>query len=301
MNGILIIDKPEGLTSHDVVACLRRILKTKKIGHTGTLDPFATGVLVMLVGKATRLAAYLDKDEKEYDALVKFGYATDTGDRTGTRLEREGYEPKQITPDDLIRTISGFMGEIKQVPPMYSAKKVDGRRLYELAREGKEIERAPVPVTIFKLQLNQDRLPQEAEAGTFYLRFQVTCSAGTYIRTLAEDIGRELGPMAHLEELRRVRAGQFGLDRALTLEELEAQADPYSSLIPMSEAVAHLPSITLPVERVEKTLNGMSTRFSADGLNEGQNLRMLNEAGELIAIGTYNAEEESIQPKVVLG
>jgi tRNA pseudouridine55 synthase len=302
MDGILIIDKPEGLTSHDVVSRLRRILKTKKIGHTGTLDPFATGVLVMMIGKATRLAQFLDKDQKEYDALVKFGYATETGDRTGKRLERDpSYEPKQITPDDLIRVISSFMGEIKQVPPMYSAKKVEGRKLYELAREGKEIEREPLPVTIFKLQINQDRLPEENEEGTFHLRFQVACSAGTYIRTLAEDIGRELGPSAHLAELRRLRAGQFGIDRAATLEELEQAEDPFANLLPMSAAVGHLPEIVLNEDRVAKTMNGMSTRLQDGGLEDGQSVRMLSESGDLIAIGAFDASENTVQPKVVLG
>lgn len=302
MDGILIIDKPEGLTSHDVVARLRRILKTKKVGHTGTLDPFATGVLVMLVGKATRLAQFLDKDAKEYDALVKFGYATDTGDRTGNKIEKEsGYEPKHITPDDLIRVITGFMGEIKQVPPMYSAKKFEGKKLYELARKGEVIERQPVPVTIFKLQLSQDRLPEHQEPNTFFLRFIVSCSAGTYIRTLAEDIGRELGPSAHLSELRRLRAGSFGIERAMTLEELEASTDPYAGLIPMSEAVAHLPAMTLNEDRKAKTLSGLSTTYNDGDLAEGQAVRMLDESGELVAIGFYDSMEQAVLPKVVLG
>lgn len=302
MDGILIVDKPEGLTSHDVVARLRRILKTKKIGHTGTLDPFATGVLVMLVGKATRLAQFLDKDTKEYDALVKFGYATDTGDRTGQKIEKApGYEPKHIKPDDLIRVISEFMGEIKQVPPMYSAKKIDGKKLYELARAGEEVERQPVPVTIFKLQLSQDGLPEHQEPNTFFLRFIVRCSAGTYIRTLAEDIGRELGPSAHLSELRRLRAGNFGIERAVTLEELEASADPYAGLIPMSEAVGHLPAMTLNKDRKAKTLSGLSTAYTAGDLDEGQAVRMIDEAGELLAIGFYDSAEQAVLPKVVLG
>lgn len=301
MDGILIVDKPEGFTSHDVVARVRRILKTKKVGHTGTLDPFATGVLVLLIGKATRLAQYLDKDVKEYDALVKFGYATDTGDRTGTRLPREAGERKTITPDDLIRVISGFMGEIKQVPPMYSAKKVDGQKLYELARKGETVEREPVPVTIFKLQLNQDRLPPEAEAETFYLRFLVKCSAGTYIRTLAEDIGRELGPEAHLEELRRTAAGKFLLENAVTLEQLETAEEPAAFLLSLSEAVSHLPAVALNDERSKKTLDGLSTRYPEGDLSEGDAVRMVNEAGDLIAIGQFDAAEQVIQPKVVLG
>src|SRR5690606_20660022 len=164
MDGLLVIDKPEGITSHDVVARLRKILNTKKIGHTGTLDPFATGVMVIVVGRATRLAQFLDKDQKEYDLLVKFGYETDTGDRTGERRERDpNYEPRTIMPDDLIRVISGHMGEISQVPPMYSAKKIDGQKLYEMARRGEEVARQPIDATIFKIELNQNDLPVEVE------------------------------------------------------------------------------------------------------------------------------------------
>lgn len=302
MDGILIIDKPEGLTSHDVVARLRRILGTRKIGHTGTLDPFATGVLVMLVGKATRLAQFLDKDQKEYDALVKFGYATDTGDRTGKRESKEeGYEPKQITPDDLIRVISGYMGEIEQVPPMYSAKKVAGKKLYEHARKGEEVERSPVPVTVYKLQISQDRMPEDPEPDTWHLRFSIICSAGTYIRTLAGDIGRDLGPGAHLAELRRVRAGRFDIASAKTLDEIEKLDDPASVLLPTAEAVAHLPTVTLNEERAEKTLSGLSSEYTGGDIDDGQAVSVCDEEGRLIAVGIYSATEKSVQPRVVIG
>src|SRR5688572_26958724 len=150
MDGILIIDKPAGLTSHDVVARLRRILKTKRIGHTGTLDPFATGVLVMLVNRATRLAQFLDKDRKEYEAIVRFGFETDTGDRTG-RQKAKG-ERQNFSDEEFENALKDFHGEIAQMPPMYSAKKVDGKKLYELARKGIEIERQPVAVTIYELE-----------------------------------------------------------------------------------------------------------------------------------------------------
>lgn len=302
MDGILIIDKPEGMTSHDVVARLRRILKIKKIGHTGTLDPFATGVLVMLVGKATRLARFLDRDIKEYDALINFGYETDTGDRTGTRKETEAVrEQKQITPEDLIRVIAEFMGEIKQVPPMYSAKKVDGKKLYEFARKGEEIDRDPIDVTIFKIQISQDRLPAEPAPGTWNLRFLIKCSAGTYIRTLAEDIGRELGPRAHLGELRRTGAGRFDLSQAFSLDDLERHDDPASLLIPMSEAVSDLAEMRLDAERVRRTLDGLPTGFVDEAVNDGDAVRMVDENGKLIAIGTFCSGDNVVQPKVVLG
>lgn len=300
MDGILVIDKPAGMTSHDVVVRLRRILRTRKIGHTGTLDPFATGVLVMLVGRATRLAQFLDKDEKEYDALVSFGYETETGDRTGERRESEPRAALAVTPDALIEAIGKFMGEIKQVPPMYSAKKIAGRKLYELAREGKEVERKAADVTIYKLDLSQDRVPAEPEEGTFHLRFQVRCSAGTYIRTLAEDIGRELGTGAHLEELRRTAAGKFRIENAVTLDDLLRADDPSRYLLPMNEALGSMPEFTVREGRVAQTLNGLSTRISSEAYAEGQRVKMLSETGELLAIGTFNPTENTIQPTLVL-
>src|SRR4029078_13555084 len=188
MDGLLIIDKPEGLTSHDVVARVRRILKTKRVGHTGTLDPFATGVLVLLIGKATRLAQFLDKDEKEYEAVIQFGFETDTGDKNGTP-RAENPVPLSIDVAELKKILPLFVGEIEQVPPMYSAKKQGGKKLYELARQGKEVERKPVKVTIKELELLADNTRTVQSA----LRIRVVCSAGTYIRTFAEDIGRRIG------------------------------------------------------------------------------------------------------------
>jgi tRNA pseudouridine55 synthase len=218
VDGLLIIDKPAGITSHDVVARVRRVLKTKRVGHTGTLDPFATGVMVILVGKATRLAQFLDKDEKEYEAVVQFGSETDTGDKTGVRTAECGLRNEEVA-DRLAEIewetiLSNFRGEIKQTPPMYSAKKVEGKKLYELARQGIEIERKEVLVTIHKLEIvdSEFRIPTSA------LRIRVACSAGAYIRTLAEDIGREVGLGAHLTELRRTRAGRFTIDQAITLD-----------------------------------------------------------------------------------
>ena len=302
MDGLLIIDKPDGLTSHDVVARVRRILKTKRVGHTGTLDPFATGVMVILIGQATRLAQFLDKDEKEYEAVVRFGFETDTGDRTGTRSAECGIRDEEIA-DLLAKTswdqiLSPFRGKIEQVPPMYSAKKVEGKKLYELARKGVEIERKPVNITIHTLEVLNDgeiRTPHST------LRIRVICSAGTYIRTLAEDIGRSVGVGAHLAELRRTRAGRFDISRAVTLSDLEETTDPASALIPMSEAVAHLPEVILIEDRVTKTRNGLSTRFPDVVFDDGEIVRMVNSDVDLIAIGVYNANEKTVQPKVVLG
>ncbi len=302
MIGGLVVDKPEGWTSHDVVGRIRRLAGTRRVGHTGTLDPFATGVMVILIGQATRLAQFLDKDEKEYEALVRFGFETETGDFTGTRSAECGMRNAEIsallgkTKWDQI--LSPFRGEIEQVPPMYSAKKVDGRKLYELARKGVEIERKPVPVTIHKLEVvngDEIRIPHSD------LRIRVVCSAGTYIRTLAEDIGRAVGTGAHLTELRRTRAGRFDISQAFTLTDLEAIADPVSTLIPMSEAVVHLPEVVLADDRVLKTRNGLSSRFPDAGFMDGETVCMLNADADLIAIGVYRADEKTVQPKVVLG
>ncbi|MGI8409304.1 MAG: tRNA pseudouridine(55) synthase TruB [Pyrinomonadaceae bacterium] len=304
MDGLLIIDKPAGLTSHDVVARVRRILKTKRVGHTGTLDPFATGVMVILVGKATRLAQFLDKDEKEYEAEVRFGFETDTGDRTGSAKSKV-QSLKSVSHTDVECVLHEFLGVIEQTPPMYSAKKVQGKKLYELARKGIEIERKPVNVMIYELEIirglefNTMRNP---DFGLWTLDFglKVVCSAGTYIRTLAEDIGRKVGTGAHLAELRRTRAGKFDLLHSVSLEKLEELNDPEKCLIPMNAAVEHLPKIILSEVRAEKTKNGLSTRFDDGELEDGQAVQMIDEYENLIAIGFYNVAEKGVQPKVVL-
>jgi tRNA pseudouridine55 synthase len=378
MDGILIIDKPVGLTSHDVVARLRRILKTKKIGHTGTLDPFATGVLVMLVGKATRLAQFLDKDEKEYEAVVRFGFETETGDRTGASRESRvvsGEPGEQESPTSQVpapksedgskfkvqgsksvssdphfpsvaeveEVLSLFRGEIEQVPPMYSAKKIEGKKLYELARKGIEVERKPVTVTITKLEIiepqrrgdaEKERKGEEEKEGrtfekerttpalarhpsfdqrgepgegdsrlathdsqspTWDLGLRVACSAGTYIRTLAEDMARAAGSAAHLAELRRTRAGRFDLAGAVTLEELEKLENPSEILVPMNEAVSHLPEVQLTKEQLGKVRNGVKIP-AGPVLTDLQTVR-LTAGGELVAIGSY--QEGMIRPRLV--
>src|SRR5215207_6985551 len=224
MDGILIIDKPEDWTSHDVVARARRVLREKRVGHTGTLDPFATGVLVLLVGRATRLAQFLAGAEKEYLATIRLGFDTDTGALTGERREGEGIaDCSAFNLEELEAALAPLRGEFGQVPPMYSAKKVGGKRLYELARRGEEIERKAVPVRVGEFEIvadeNEDALKANGD-GTCDVRARVVCSAGTYVRALAESFGENLKTGAHLAALRRTRAGEFGLDRAVTLEEL---------------------------------------------------------------------------------
>jgi len=299
MDGIILIDKPAGITSHDVVNRVRRILGLKRVGHTGTLDPFATGVMVMLVGQATRLARYLDKDEKEYEALVRFGSETDTGDATGKQIADRGLRSAdletRVAAIDWRNVFPQFQGEIVQVPPMYSAKKVEGKKLYELARQGKEIERKPVQVKIRELELLQHDLPSPSSR-----RIRVVCSAGTYIRTLAEDIGRAVDLGAHLTELRRTRAGRFHISNAITLEELESVTERSRFVVPMSEAVGHLPAFQLNEDRVAKTRSGLSSRTN-DEFEAGRPVRMMDTQGNLIGVGEFDAVEKTVQPKVVFG
>ena len=311
IDGILIIDKPVGFTSHDVVAKLRGILKTKKIGHTGTLDPFATGVLVMLVGKATRLAKFLDKDTKEYEAAIQFGFETDSGDLTGletTRCELEGEELLQVLEKTNWNEIfSSFRGEIEQIPPMFSAKKVDGKKLYELARKGIEIEREPVNISIYELEIaGNQKFPKEEtnelSIPNSAFRIRVACSAGTYIRTLAEDIGRKVGVGAHLAALRRTKAGKFDLAQAVTLEELEKIVEAgkiCGILISMNEAISHLPDFILSETDVQKVKNGGKISF-ADEIENEQAMRLIDKNANLIAVGFYNEERKFIQPRVVM-
>lgn len=298
----MIIDKPAGITSHDVVARVRRALRTKRVGHTGTLDPFATGVMVVVVGKATRLAQFLDKDEKEYVADVQFGWETDTGDLSGVRTAECGLRNEEVAARlgeiEWDEVLADFRGTIKQVPPMYSAKKLEGKKLYELARKGIEVEREAVAVTISELDVLELAAAGDQRSA---LEIRVVCSAGTYIRTMAEDIGRATGLLAHLTALRRTRAGKFGIEQAVTLEGLAESESPQELLLPIEQAVSHLPVFTLREDRVAKTLSGMSTRDMSGRFADGETLAMFSPEGELLAVGRYDDAEKAVQPKVVLG
>jgi tRNA pseudouridine55 synthase len=312
MDGLLIIDKPAGLTSHDVVARVRRHLKQKRVGHTGTLDPFATGVLVILLGRATRLAQFLSGAEKEYMATARFGYSTDTGDATGQPKEEvQGPKskvqgPMVWTSDEIEAALSSLRGEREQVPPMYSAKKVQGRKLYELARQGVEIERKAVPVHIHQLEaLPADgALLSQNEDGTRDLHLRVVCSAGTYIRTLAEEIGQRLSTGAHLTALRRTRAGQFSIEQAVGLEELQERAIADVPLLPPDAALSFMPFVHLTDVEAERASHGMAIRLTlaADALtlSDGAFIRMRDGRGSLIAVGAYEAETQMVRPRVCL-
>ncbi len=306
MDGVLIVDKPSGLTSHDVVGRTRHILHERRIGHTGTLDPFATGVLVLLLGKATRLAQFLSGVDKEYEAIIRLGYATDTGDRTGNPLAATAAKPPNWTEQEIEAALKSFRGEIDQVPPMYSAKKIEGRKLYELARRGETIERAPIHVCIYDFaaikpegQLIKDNLD-----GTFDFHTRVSCSSGTYVRTLAEDFGKRLYVGAHLAELRRTRVGDFDIAQAITLDDLKihfAEDSLGEVLLPLNSALSRLPFVHLSDEDVKRANHGREVTVAESEWADGENVKMCDADEQLIAVGQYDANARRLHPRVVLG
>jgi tRNA pseudouridine55 synthase len=314
MDGVLVIDKPAGMTSHDVVDQVRRILRVRRVGHTGTLDPFATGVLVMMLGRATRLAQFLSGVEKEYEAVIRLGYATDTGDITGRPIPETQIEPGPARllsdgKEEIETALAALRGEIDQVPPMYSAKKQAGRKLYELARRGEEVERKPVRVCIYELEAINLASKPTAELlkdngdGTFDFEVRVVCSAGTYIRTLAEDFGKRLGMGAHLAELRRTRAGDFNIQHASTLEQLKvnyAEESLGRIIRAPDEALARLPFVDLSADDLRRVRNGMSINVSHADWSDGEQVRLRDEAGQLVAVGKFNAADTSLHPGVVI-
>jgi len=295
-DGVLVIDKPAEWTSHDVVAKLRKILRTRRIGHTGTLDPFATGVLVVCVNRATRLSQFLTADDKEYVATMRLGFATDTGDFTGEPLAPAA-DAGHITPEQVREVLAQFRGRIQQIPPMYSAKKVGGVRLHEMARRGEEIERQPIEIEIKELEFIADDAGAQAPEFTF----RVVCSSGTYVRTLAEDIGKRLGVGAHLTGLRRTRAGDRNLEQAVTMERLGELAEENligTVMIPMAEALA-LPEIQLDSLESQAIAHGRPVRRSGNW-NAGTWAKLCNENQQLLAIADYDASRSVWQPRVVL-
>jgi tRNA pseudouridine55 synthase len=304
MDGFLIIDKPAGMTSHDVVAKVRHILHERRIGHTGTLDPFATGVLLLMVGRATRLAQFLNTDDKEYLAVIRLGYSTDTGDRTGTPLPSSSTKAAW-SEEDIESAMAELRGHIDQVPPMYSAKKIQGKKLYELARRGEEIERRPVRVCIheFEAVRPSGKLMKDNADGTFDFEVRVVCSSGTYVRTLAEDFGKLLYVGAHLAELRRTRVGSFPIERAITLDELRsrfAEEAIGTVLISPGAALSHLPFVHLNDDDVRKTRHGMEVEVAESDWSDKADVAMVDTNQVLIAIGRYDENSKRLHPRVVL-
>src|SRR5690606_6103298 len=253
MDGILAIWKPEGWTSHDVVAKVRRLLKMKRIGHAGTLDPMVTGVLPLCLGRSTRVVEYVQERPKAYDAVIKLGIATDTEDLTGKVLASETV--RKLTRQEMEDVLRRFDGGIDEVPTMFSAVKVDGKRLYDLAREGKTVERKSRKVIIHRIELRECELEDEQPEFTF----SVECSKGTYIRTLCVDIGKALGIPAAMKRLTRTMSGGITAEQCLTLEqieELQASGELESRLIAPELAIAHIPKAIVTEEAAAKALRG---------------------------------------------
>ena len=255
MNGIVIVDKPQDWTSQDVTARLRRVFGTRRIGHGGTLDPMATGVLPVFVGRATRGVEFFEHAEKTYEAVLRLGLTTDTEDISGTVLEEREVS---VTPEQAEEVLRQFRGEIQQIPPMYSAIKVNGQKLCDLARKGRVVERQPRTITIHQLNL--------LEMGENTLHLRVHCSKGTYIRTLCKDIGEALGCGGCMESLRRVTAGEYTIEEAVPLQTLLDAENPEAFLRPVDSMFRNYPAVTLTEKQEKRCRNGNSfTRPMEDG------------------------------------
>lgn len=294
MNGIININKEAGYTSFDVVAKLRGILHEKKIGHTGTLDPQATGVLPVCVGHATKVCGLLTDKDKEYETVLQLGLATDTQDATG-QIVRDGRDHLHtLTPERVREAIMGFVGDYEQIPPMYSALKVGGRKLCDLAREGIEVERKARPVHIYEIRIMQVQLP--------LLTMRVHCSKGTYIRTLCDDIGARLGVGGMMKQLVRTRVSSFALEQALTLAQVEAHRDAGTLdeiLIPVDAVFEQYPALHVTNEARRKLQNGNRLAIadlSSGGLlthasaESGRRFRVYDEAGTFYGIYGWDAQ-----------
>ena len=292
MNGILVLDKPAGFTSFDVVAVLRGLAREKKIGHTGTLDPMATGVLPLLLGNATRASALLPDTGKEYEAGFRFGIATDTQDVTGKVVREDG---RSVSASELETALGRFRGEIFQVPPMVSALSVGGKRLYDLARRGVEVERRPRPVTIARLEL----LSYDEASRCGVLR--VACSKGTYIRTLCADLGEALGTCGAMTSLRRTRASGFSLADSVTLQgarELAAEDRLAERLLPVEELFLEKPALSVSAAQAARFQNGGALDFARTQLRgapppEGSLFRVHSPDGAFLGLG--RAENGSLR------
>ncbi|MDW0358934.1 tRNA pseudouridine(55) synthase TruB [Vreelandella venusta] len=291
VNGVLLLDKPKGISSNHALQRVRRLFEAQKAGHTGTLDPMATGLLPICLGEATKFSAHLLEADKMYRTRVELGVITDTGDAEGTVIERR--EIPRLAAEDIESALARFHGEIDQVPPMYSALKHQGKKLYELAREGKHVERAARRVSVYDARLL-------AFEGTAF-EMEVSCSKGTYIRTLAEDIGHALGCGAHISQLRRLKTGPFTSDAMWTLEDLEALADQAAreaELMPADVLVDHLPSLTVDETAYGRLAHGQSASLAV-GVLEPDALARLYYAETFIGLGVVKGAQE-VAPKRLL-
>ena len=278
-NGILVFNKPEDFTSHDAVAKLRGILRQKKIGHAGTLDPIATGVLPVFLGRATRAVEYAADGAKEYHAVLRLGTVTDTQDSTGTVLETNSVS---VTAADVEAVLPRFRGEIEQIPPMFSAIKQGGKKLYELARTGVSVERKPRRIEIYKIDIH------EIDTENYTATFSVYCSKGTYIRTLCEDIGMKLGCGAYMNTLRRIKSANFTLEEAYTTDELIKMKDAGTledAVIPVDKIFSDYDAVMLDDFLSQKAKNGV--RIRKKGLEDGKLYRVYGENDGFLCISKY--------------
>jgi tRNA pseudouridine55 synthase len=302
MDGVLVVDKPQGLTSHDVVAVARRCLREPRIGHTGTLDPLATGVLPLACGRATRLVRFFTASDKEYDAGIRFGLTTDSYDITGVETSRSGQAPSREAIEEALQSLRG---EYLQTPPAYSAKKVSGRRAYEMARRAEPVALEPVPVRVTRAEL--------LDVSGASARVVVACSAGFYVRTFAHSLGERVGTGACLESLRRTRSGDFDLATAVPLEVLQRDAAAaVGRVVALNQLLPNLPAARLTDEGRTRVLHGRDVdeahlcRDDERGLDNGRTewVRLLDEAGHLLALGTPAAgktgDRRALHPAVVL-
>ena len=271
MNGVVVIDKLQGVTSHDVVGMLRKRFGTRRVGHTGTLDPLATGVLPVCIGNATRAADMLTESDKRYTAVFELGKRTDTLDIEGELLEEK---PVTVSEDEVRECIQGFVGEQEQLPPMYSAIKQNGKKLYELAREGKEVKREPRHINIYSIDIVDIKMPT--------VTIDVLASKGTYIRSLCDDIGESLGCGAVMTALRRTESAGFKIDEAYTIEALDALEDAREALKPTDSLFSDYPEIRLNEKQERSIVNGVRMTWR-DGI-EGQRYRLYGADGRFLCI-----------------
>jgi len=288
VSGVLVIDKPVGMTSHDVVQIVRKGTNIRRAGHTGTLDPRASGVLVVLIGPAVRLSEYVSASDKRYQGIIRLGSRTDTYDAEGTITDTS---PVDISEEQFESALEQFIGEIEQVPPPYSAVKIKGKKAYELARKGEEVDLEPRTITVHSLEL-LEWAPPEAVVDIY-------CSSGTYVRSLAHDLGNALGCGAHLIGLRRTKSGRFTLRDAVPLSKLKEAFDQgtwYQYLIPAAEALSEWPALELDDEQLDTVRHGH--RIPAE-TKLGNMVRGVSAQGELVALLSYEADTNEYQPRKV--
>lgn len=290
VSGVMVVDKPVGMTSHDVVQIIRNGTNIRRVGHTGTLDPRASGVLVVLIGPAVRLSEYVSASDKRYQAIIELGVETDTYDGDGVVTRRS---PVEISVEEFETALAGFVGEFEQKPPAYSAVKVGGRKAYEMARKGEEVDIEPRMINVYSLELLEWDPPEAV--------VDVYCSSGTYVRSLANDLGDILGCGANLIGLRRTKNGQFALRDAVPLRKLQeafTNGEWYRYLIPAAEALGDWYTVELEFEQVDEVRHGHRVP-AVEEMENGKLARAISQEGELVALVEYDAETKEWQPRKV--